>query len=487
MIQTDTLQHIVDTWVEKNSNGIAIIETETGEQITYRDLASAVSTVRQFLGNEQQTILLAFPGSIIASVIWLAALTGGHHLIPVSPYLTEFEYRKYIEKYQPTFLFSETAFPFKNQNMQSVTLNEIQKSIADGIAVKLSLPKETRDGTLYLETSGSTGTPKGMILSVEQMMITANLIREHHQLTKDSRGLTPLPFYHVNAPIVSLLSTIIAGGTVIIAPKFSASRFWNWVEKYDPTWISIVPTIVAILLKSDNQSFLKNSSVRFVRTASAPLPKVNLIAFEKKFGLPVIETYGISEAASTIASNPLPPKTHKPGSVGLPLGVSMKIINSETGETVSQGKIGEVCVKGAQVIARYEEGRGKESFARGWFHTGDLGYFDEDGYLFLTGRKKELIIRGGENIFPREIEEMLLTYPDIFEAAVVGQPDDILGEKVVAFVVGSNKNTNREDVKEYVKTKLSRQKVPAEIYILDQLPRTRTGKIDKNILRTYTG
>ena len=164
-----------------------------------------------------------------------------------------------------------------------------------------------------------------MVLTATQIVITADNIRVRHELTENDRGLTPLPFYHVNAPIVSLIASILAGGKVIIAPKFSASHFWQWVEKYDPTWISIVPTIVAILLKFDKPKLLTRSSLRFILTASAPLPKANLLRFEKKFGLPVIETYGVSECASTIFSNPLPPKKHKAGSVGLALGLEAKI------------------------------------------------------------------------------------------------------------------------------------------------------------------
>ena len=481
------LYNTLQKWTDKKDKHIGIIEVASDQKITYPELLSAIASLQEFFGENPQTIILAVSGSIANSAVWFTAMIFGHHLIPISPNTTEFEYKQLVKKYKPTFLITETDSWVTQPDAQQLTLRSIQLIIEKGIQNKTSFKNLNKpiDGTVYLETSGSTGTPKGMQLVTSQIVITADNIRRIHELTEEDRCLTPLPFYHVNAPVVSLVTSILSGSTVIIAPRFSVSHFWEWVEKYDPTWISIVPTIIAILLKFDKPKFLEKSSIRFVRTASAPLPKANLMKFEEKFDLPVIETYGISEGASTIFSNPLPPKKHKAGSVGLPLGVEAKIIDTQTKEKVKQGEIGEVCVKGTQIIDHYEESRDPESFSDGWFLTGDLGYFDKEGYLFLTGRKKEIIIRGGENISPREIEETLLMYPGIFEAAVVGQPDTILGEKVVAFLVVDKKPDSEfiDDIKYFAKTKLSPQKVPAEIYIVEELPRGKTNKIDKNALK----
>jgi acyl-CoA synthetase (AMP-forming)/AMP-acid ligase II len=482
---SEILKKTLKRWAEQTPDKECIIETATDRRMSYTALFRAVTALQAYFTFTPQTVIIATPGGIINSIVWLTTTMYGHLLIPVSPHTTAFEYKELLEKYKPTLLITETKEWITDPQTKQLSLSEIETIITQQKTIEQA--DIIMDGKIYLATSGSTGKPKEMILTASQIVITSKNICKKHELTHNDRCLTPLPFYHVNAPIVSLISTVITGGTVIIAPKFSASHFWEWVEKYKPTWISIVPTIIAILLKFDVPAFLKNSSVRFVRTASSPLPKANLLKFEEKFELPVIETYGISEAGSTIFSNPLPPKAHKPGSVGLPIGITVKLINTQTKKQVQSGEIGEIWVKGEQVISHYEDGKGADSFEDGWFKTGDLGYLDEDGYLFITGRKKEIIIRGGENIIPREIEELLITYPGIVEAAVVGHPEPILGEKVVAFIVteGIDKNETNKIVA-YMRAHVSPQKVPAEIYILDTLPRGKTNKIDKNALKNDT-
>lgn len=474
------------TWAHEFPKKEAIIDAQTSEHITYEELLFALFAYKKLFGKTRQKIILAAPGGIANSVVWLAVLLYGHYLIPINPDTTEFEFKQIIKHHKPTLLITGNSKLVKNANIKTISLKACDDIINESKKNRTtSLSEDTvTDGMVYLETSGSTGKPKGMTLQASQIVITANNIKNMHELTSEDRGFTPLPFYHVNAPIVSLISTMLAGGTVIIAPKFSASRFWKQIKKYNPTWISVVPTIVAILLKLDTPTFLKRSSIRFFRTASAPLPKINLLLFEKKFGLPLIETYGISEAASTIFMNPLPPKIHKPGSAGLPL-LEAKIVNTKKGTNASMDEIGEIYIRGPQIIDHYEKNRSKKSFKDGWFITGDLGYFDKDGYLFLTGRKKEIIIRGGENIMPREIEEVLSTHPEVTDVAVVGKPDAILGEKVVAFVVVKNKNMKKitENIKELVISKLAPRKVPAEIFIINTLPRGKLNKIDKKTLK----
>lgn len=285
--------------------------------------------------------------------------------------------------------------------------------------------------------------------------------------------------------MVSLVSSVLAGSTLIIAPKYSTGRFWDWVKEYDPTWVSLVPTMLAMLLTTERPDFLDRSSLRFIRTASEPLPQENLKRFEAKFGIPVIETYGLSEAASTVAANPVPPGKHKAGSVGLPLGVKVKVCDRESGKALSKNEVGEIWIKGPSVMKKYENNLSKGSFTNGWFKTGDLGFLDEDGYIHITGRIKDIIIRGGENISPREIEEVLLGFPGVREVTVVGIPDPIYGESVVAFVVLQGNKTKGLDkkMKIYASSKLAPQKVPEKINILDDLPRNKTGKVDKNSLR----
>lgn len=456
--------------LKKSDPKNAIIEAETDQAISYQKLWDSIQALQIYLGAEPKTIVLALPSGILDSIIWLAALMFGHRLIPISPFITDYEFKQVIKQHKPDLIIDQE------------NAADIAKIITQKAQQKTNV--KPSDGSIYLSTSGSTGTPKGVVLSTTKIVITAENICEVHMLTDKDRGLTCLPFYHVNAPVVSLITTILSGSTLIIAPKYSTSRFWSWVKKYDPTWISIVPTMVAMLLSTKRPSFLNKSSLRFIRTASEPLPAENLKRFEAKFKLPVIETYGLTEAASTICANPLPPYKHKPGSVGKPIGVEIKIVANKK-QKAKQGETGEVWVKGKNVIDHYEADKSPDSFSRGWFKTGDLGHFDQDGYLFLTGRSKDIIIRGGENIAPREIEEVLLTHPNVKEATVVGHPDPIYGEKVVAFVV-LNKDRGEKSIAElltYAKSKLTPQKVPTRLFSLENLPRNKNNKVDKHQLR----
>ncbi len=280
-----------------------------------------------------------------------------------------------------------------------------------------------------------------------------------------------LLFFHVNGPVVGLCASIMAGSTIVIARKFSRSHFWSWIEAYDVTWASIVPTIVAILLgtslpapQAGLPAFLPGA-LRFIRTGAAALPATDLRAFEAKFGIPLIETYGLTEAASEVTANPVPPGRHKPGSADVPVGVSLRICRprneliqpaqhpdglrpncvqagckectdgDDRMHDVPRGETGEICISGPSVISAYYGNADKEAFQDGWFRTGDIGYQDEEDYLYITGRLRDVIIRGGENIAPREVEEVLETYPAVREAAVIGRPDAVYGEQVVAYIV----------------------------------------------------
>lgn len=486
------LQEKLTAWKNKIGNSPFVVQTDSGQKISYSDFYYAVSSVREFLGSEPKTVIAAIPGGVIDAVFWIATLTGGHTFIPVSPNITEYEQQELITQHNPDIILSDSPELLGNLRSQRLTSQVAETIMDNGIHDRNEFPDDPKEGYVYLSSSGSTGNPKGMILSATKVAITADNIRKSHKLTRNDRGLTPLPFYHVNAPIVSLITSLLSGGMLIIAPKFSRSQFWNWVEQYDPTWISVVPTIIAMLLSTKRPDFLDYSSLKFIRTASAPLPVAYLERFEKTFRVALIETYGISEAASTITANPVPPGMHKAGSVGLPIGVSLKICEYKKQEKklieLPTAQVGEICVRGNNVIEKYEKGVGKSAFVDGWFRTGDLGYKDHDGYIFITGRIKEIIIRGGENIAPREIEEVLLTYPEVREAVVVGHPDPIYGEKIVAFVVLDSVASKKDifiksRLKQHVRAKLSSFKVPENIYILSELPKGRTGKIDKTILK----
>jgi acyl-CoA synthetase (AMP-forming)/AMP-acid ligase II len=476
----------LQTWAESSSQKDCLIDVSSSQRLTYSQLIQAVIAVQLYLGEPSKTIIVVLPSGIVDAVLWLASLSGGHRLVPLSPALTESEYQEAVQRHKPDLIVLDTLLSAWQSayTIFDTTIQDILDSNPRGLELLNPI-----DGTVYLSTSGSTGPPKGIVLNARQCIQTAEYIVASHKLTEQDRCLTPLPFYHVNAPIVSLLSSVMSGGCCIIAPRYRTTEFWDWVHSYQPTWISIVPTMVAMLLSTKKPDWLVDSSIRFVRTASSPLPESNLHRFENQFGLAVIETYGISEAASTIFANPVPPGIHKPASVGVPVGIDVEIREPGNVTKVAEGHVGEVTIAGDNVITAYDSSDDQSAFNDGWFRTGDLGYLDSDGYLFLTGRIKDIIVRGGENIFPREIEEVITTFDGIAEAVVVGQADALYGEKVIAFIVpiGEPDIHLEEQLLNYLHEKLSRYKVPTELFILDELPKTKAGKVDKPYLRMHGG
>src|SRR5712691_935312 len=364
-------------------------------------------------------------------------------------------------------------------------------TLSGGIADrnKITYPLEPVGGHVCLMTSGTTGDPKGVILDEYQIAWTADHVRTSHRLSPADRGLTALPFFHVNGPVVGLCASIMAGSTIVIARKFSRRHFWSWMEEYQVTWASIVPSMVTILLLTDKPAFLPGG-LRFMRTGAAALPATDLRAFEGKFGIPLIETYGLSEAASEVTANPVPPGRHKPGSAGLPVGVSLRICRPQADgddgmHDVLRGETGEICISGPSVISAYYGHADKESFQNGWFRTGDIGYQDEEDYLYITGRLRDVIIRGGENIAPREVEEVLESYPAVREAAVIGRPDAVYGEHVVAYIVANGPWSPElaQRLHEYAAQRLSAHKVPVDFIAVDALPKNALGKVAHRLLQ----
>jgi acyl-CoA synthetase (AMP-forming)/AMP-acid ligase II len=496
-VRTPTLDGALAHWARDRPQESFVIEVETGRTLTYSAALRSVRDLQVWLGEPPRTIAVALPAGIESMVLWLAALTGGHRLVPCSPDATAAEYADLAQRWHPDLYVAAAVDPVRGalgQRAAAIDGHRLRDLTRPGPADRDDSASRwhSREGELALTTSGTTGAPKGLRLRADAIAWTADQIRRSHKLTAEDRGLAVLPFYHVNAPVVSLCTTLIAGATVIIAPRFSLSRFWTWIERERITWASVVPTLVALLLRGEEPRRVPES-LRFVRTASAPLPVVHMRAFERRFGVPLIETYGLSEAASTVTANPVPPGIHKPGSVGQPLdGMEVRICtpadSQEAGALcdVERGHEGEVCVRGPSVIAGYEARAVDPSFIDGWFRTGDLGYQDTDGYLYLTGRLRDVINHGGHKIAPRAIEEVLLSHPNVREVAVIGQPDPLYGERVVAYVVpeaGTQPCAELNDLLvAYCAQHLSAYKVPEEVVVVARLPRTGTGKVQRHLL-----
>lgn len=492
-----SLDSALARWAVSTPNASFVSEIETGRVLNYGAARAAVQSLRAYLGEPGRVIGLALPPGVPSAMAWLTALTGGHTLVPCSPDATDEEKGRLAARFGVDTLIVtsvDEAFGFGNPSARIITLGELEEAMTGAAGVSPRAGRSAHEGEVCLTTSGTTGEPKGIRLRAHQVAYTADQIRRHHRLATADRGLSVLPFFHVNAPVVSLSATLMAGATVVIAPRFSRSRFWHWVEQEQITWASVVPAIVAMMLQTDPPEWLPGP-LRFVRTASAPLPVTYLRDFERRFGIPMIETYGLSEAAATVAANPVPPKRHVPGSVGLPLGVAIRICRPREDRASSPlmdlaaGVEGEICISGPSVISGYEGGVGASSFVDGWFRTGDLGWLDGDGYLHITGRLGDVINRGGEKIAPREVEEVLLGHPLVRDVAVVGRPDPIFGRRVVAYVVSTGRSFPdlAGTLRAYASRRLSPYKVPEEIIEVAELPRTRTGKIQRHLVGMAAG
>jgi acyl-CoA synthetase (AMP-forming)/AMP-acid ligase II len=365
-----------------------------------------------------------------------------------------------------------------------------------------------RGGGIYLCTSGTTGTPKGILLGEEQLCHVAAAVASHHRLTPADRGYCCLPLFHVNAEVVGVLSALAAGACLIVDRKFRRHGFWELIEERQATWINGVPAIITIL-GMDPPATPLNGRVRFIRSASAPLAPAALRRFEESFGIPVVETYGMTEAASMITANPLD-GPRKPGSAGLPAGSEVRVVESPEGSSGDSGSagssgssgpclpcpagtVGRVQIRGGGVIRQYAaNGRAGAFDADGWLDTGDLGHLDEDGYLFLAGRSDDVINRGGEKIYPREIEDFLLAQPGVRSVALIGVRDEVLGERPVAYVVpsgalaadGATDGPGLADaLRKVCEAELPKPKRPAEFVLMDELPLGPTGKIARRRLR----
>jgi acyl-CoA synthetase (AMP-forming)/AMP-acid ligase II len=297
-----------------------------------------------------------------------------------------------------------------------------------------------------------------------------------------------MPLFHVHGLVASTLATLQSGGTVAVPNKFNPLSFWRTVRDSGATWYSAVPTIHNLLLARATERPDGCEGLRFIRSCSAALPAEMMAKMEQLFGAPVLEAYGMTEAAHQMASNPQPPQTRKPGSVGPGTGVKIGIMDDD-GNLLATGERGEVVIQGPNVVSQYENNpeANAKSFINGWFRTGDQGFLDAERYLTLTGRLKELINRGGEKIGPREIDEVLLAHPAVAEAVAFGVPHRTWGEEVAAAVV------LREPVSEaailaFCKERLADFKMPKKLYVVDAIPRTATGKIQRgSIAKTLAG
>ena len=366
---------------------------------------------------------------------------------------------------------------------------------------------KTDDEAIIIYTSGTTGKPKGCLLTHGNLIANARQIVEWLGFSETDRLLTIMPLFHMNAVAVTTLTALYAGASTVVSPKFSASRFWQIVEEFKITSFGSVATMLSMLLNSGQQSAVsgqlqaeerkletenqkletedrKPKSLRFAMCGSAPVPLEVLRRFEETFSCLVIEGYGLSESTCRSTFNP-PNETRRAGSCGKPIGNEMRIFDENDAE-LPNGETGEIVLRGANIFKGYfkNEAATRKAFQNGWFHTGDIGRCDADGFFYIADRKSDMIIRGGENIYPREIDELLYAHPAIEAAAVVGIPDETYGEAVAAFVVFKTGETaSADELTDYCKKHLADYKCPTIFRFVDDIPKGATGKLLKRELK----
>ena len=413
----------------------------------------------------------------------------------------------------PAYRSEEFRFYLSDLRADALIVERDMESPARGVAAELSVPvielapdaagpagaftltgpqRETTADTsapgpddiaLILHTSGTTSRPKIVPLTQRNICTSARNIAQTLALTPADRCLNVMPLFHIHGLIGAVLASLAAGASVWCAPGFNALRFFAWMAEAAPTWYSAVPTMhQAVLSRAGrNRAAIDSADLRFIRSSSSSLPPQVMAALEETFGCPVIESYGMTEAAHQMASNPLPPAARKPGTVGIAAGPEIAVLDGAN-RPLPAGTVGEVCIRGANVTPGYEANpeANAEAFAGGWFHTGDQGTLDGDGYLTITGRLKEIINRGGEKISPREVDEVLLDHPTVAQAVTFALPHDKLGEEVAAAVVpAGDSGVDERALRDFAARRLADFKVPRRIIVLEEIPKGATGKVQR--------
>ncbi|WP_236791368.1 class I adenylate-forming enzyme family protein [Amycolatopsis sp. GM8] len=442
------------------------------------------------------------PGSRVGLVIadpltftaaYLGCLSAGVTAAPVDPRLTESELTDVLARLRIDVLATDQDDPViaPERDTVLVDLAGPRRIWSATTAHRPSDDAALRPAVL-LTSSGTTGRPKGIPLSEGQLMHAARRVARHHGFGPGERGYTPLPLFHVNAQVMGLLATVASGAELVVDRRFEAGEYWARVERHSPTWLNAVPAILASLARLPAPPAHVVDRIRFARSASAPLPPATARAFTERTGLGVLETYGMSEAAGQITANPLDPSARRTGSVGLPVEVDL-IVAGPDGRETAPGEEGEVLLRGPEIVAEYLEldAHGPERTrparaADGWLRTGDVGIRDEAGFLRLAGRVDDVINRGGEKIYPQEVENVLLAHPGVVAVAVVGAPHERLGQVPVAFV--TTHRADREELETallaWCEQRLTRYKRPTVVEVTDALPVGPTGKVLRRALRS---
>lgn len=415
---------------------------------------------------------------------------------PLNPAYRKAELEFYLRDLRASALLTAKNFETPAREVAhaiGVTLIEIEPTDGAAGLFTMSMQRAGRapsqgwsdstDTALILHTSGTTSRPKIVPLAQSNLCHSARNVAASLKLSEIDCCLNVMPLFHIHGLVAALLSTLASGGVVVCTTGFSEVNFLEWLDTFHPTWYTAVPTMHQAVLARAEMGIggIGKSSLRFIRSSSSALPKQVMEQLERCFGVPVIEAYGMTEAAHQMSSNPLPPAKRKPHSVGVAAGPEIAIMGEE-GVLLGPGQIGEIVIRGANVTPGYENNpqANANAFCNGWFRTGDQGELDSESYLFITGRIKELINRGGEKISPREVDEALMDHPDILQAVAFAVPHPTLGEDLaVAVVLRSGRVSDEADLREFAAQRLPNFKVPTRIILVTEIPKGATGKLQR--------
>lgn len=479
------------------------IQSPDEKEITYGELLNYIEDTYFKLSSlkikkEDKIAIVLGNGSFMACTF--IAIAANYTSCPLNPSYTKEEFKFYYDdlKVKAVIMEENKSVDAKEaaNELGVKVINLKRESISNDIALDINniknkdkyLPLSTEDDiAMVLHTSGTTSRPKMVPLSQKNLLASARNISNTLNLTENDKCLNIMPMFHIHGLIAAILAPIYKSGSIITPPGFDALKFFRWLDEYTPTWYTAVPTMhQAILARAPrNKEIIKNNQLKFIRSSSASLPSIVMKNLENTFNTSVIESYGMTEATHQMTSNPLPPNKRKAGSVGLAAGPEVALLcDKEIMHNIKKNRniTGQIIIKGDNVTTGYINNpkANDESYIDGWFLTGDEGLFDEDGYLKITGRLKEIINRGGEKISPKEIDEILLEHKSIQQAVAFSVPHEKLGEDLYAAVIIKEKeDINENQIKEYCKQRLTQFKIPRKILIVDEIPKGATGKLQR--------
>ncbi len=495
----NNLRELVESRARSTPEKAFLFSEADGRAFTYAEFDRAVNRAASLLVahgvGKGDVVSLLMPNSAEYIIAYFACWKLGALAGPVNSLLKEHETAFVMNNSEATAILLHTEFLERIESMRNdlphlravIIFDDEARATSQLQDEELhSVGVEKDDDAIIIYTSGTTGRPKGCLLTHGNVIANARQISEWLHFTENDRLLTIMPLFHMNAVSVTTMSALYAGGSTVISPKFSASQFWQIISDYQVTSFGSVATMLAILLSTYPDGVpqgLQSAQLRFAMCGSAPVPAEVMRKFEETFNCPVVEGYGLSESTCRSTFNP-PDERRRAGSCGLPIGNEMKVFDEHDRE-VAVGELGEIVMRGENILKGYYKNpeATADAFRNGWFHTNDVGYRDQDGYFFIVDRKSDMIIRGGENIYPREIDEVLYQHPAVAAAATIGVPDQLYGEEVAAFVVlKDGMKVSDEELIAHCQKELADYKCPKSIRIVRDIPKGPTGKLLKREL-----